>query len=88
MLRTDTDFELTRRFATAGELAVGFANSFVWQFAGTNSESALSILNFTLAQPLLRGAGRAVGCLVHAAGQSDGGAWVGEGVGAVDEDAQ
>jgi outer membrane protein TolC len=59
-LRTDTDFEIRRRFATAGELVVGFANSFVWQFAGPNSESAISIIDFTLAQPLLRGAGRAV----------------------------
>jgi len=59
-LRTDTDFQLRRQFATAGELVVGFANSFVWQFAGPNSESALSIIDFTLAQPLLRGAGRDV----------------------------
>lgn len=59
-LRTDTDFQIQRQFATAGELAVGFANSFVWQFAGPNSESALSIIDFTLAQPLLRGAGRDV----------------------------
>jgi len=59
-LRTDTDFQISRRFATAGELAVGFANSFVWQFAGPNSESSLSIIDFALAQPLLRGAGRDV----------------------------
>jgi hypothetical protein len=57
-LRTDTDFQLTRRFATAGELLVGFANSFVWQFAGPNTHSTVSILNFNLVQPLLRGAGR------------------------------
>jgi len=59
-LRTDTDFQISRRFATAGELAVGLANSFVWQFAGPNSESSLSIIDFALAQPLLRGAGRDV----------------------------
>lgn len=59
-LRTDTDFQIQRRFATAGELVVGFANSFVWQFAGPNSESAISIIDFTLAQPLLRGAGQEV----------------------------
>jgi hypothetical protein len=53
-----TDFELQRRFATAGELVVGFANQFVWQFAGSDSSSALSLLNFSLVQPLLRGAGR------------------------------
>jgi hypothetical protein len=57
-LETATDLQLTRRFATAGELLVGFANSFVWQFAGPDSHSTLSILNFNLVQPLLRGAGR------------------------------
>jgi outer membrane protein TolC len=57
-LRTNTDFRVERRFATAGELLVGFANSFVWQFAGPNTSSALSMLEFNLLQPLLRGAGR------------------------------
>jgi len=60
VLTTETDFQFQRRFATAGELAVGFANAFVWQFAGDNTENAISILNFTLTQPLLRGAGRDV----------------------------
>lgn len=55
-----TDFEARKRFATAGELVVGFANQFVWQFAGPNTSSALSILNFSFVQPLLRGAGRDV----------------------------
>lgn len=59
-LTTDTDFQLRRRFATAGELLVGFANSFVWQFAGPDTSATLSILNFNLVQPLLRGAGRDV----------------------------
>lgn len=59
-LRTDTDFAVERRFATAGELAVNFANSFVWQFAGPDTEQAMSLLSFAVAQPLLRGAGRAV----------------------------
>jgi hypothetical protein len=59
-LSTVTDLEMRRRFATAGELLVGFANSFVWQFAGPNTNSAVSLLDFTLTQPLLRGAGRAV----------------------------
>ena len=57
-LSQDTDFEFRRRFATAGEMVVGIANQFVWQFAGTDSNSALSLLNFSLVQPLLRGAGR------------------------------
>ncbi len=59
-LSTTTDFQLERRFATAGELLVGFANSFVWQFAGPDQDATLSILNFNLVQPLLRGAGRDV----------------------------
>lgn len=58
ILQTDSDLRLTRRFATAGELLVGFANSFVWQFAGPDTNSTFSILNFSLLQPLLRGAGR------------------------------
>ncbi len=59
-LATDTDFQLQRRFATAGELLVGFANSFVWQFAGPDQYSTVSLLSFSLVQPLLRGAGRDV----------------------------
>lgn len=47
-----------RRFATAGELLVGFANSFVWEFTGGDSNFTTSFLNFSLVQPLLRGAGR------------------------------
>lgn len=59
-LRIDNNLQLERRFATAGELLVGVANSFVWQFAGPDQSSALSILSGSLTQPLLRGAGRAV----------------------------
>jgi hypothetical protein len=59
-LETDTAFRLERKFATAGELVVGIANSIVWQFAGPETFSDISILNFNLVQPLLRGAGRAV----------------------------
>ncbi len=59
-LRTNTDFRLEKQFATAGELLVGFANSFVWQFSGTNSNVATSLINFTFIQPLLRDAGRVI----------------------------
>ncbi|MHC4406503.1 MAG: hypothetical protein ACYTG0_43315, partial [Planctomycetota bacterium] len=59
-LTTDTDFQLRRQFATAGELLVGFANSFVWQFTGTDTSFTTSFLNFSLVQPLLRGAGQDV----------------------------
>lgn len=59
-LTQSTDFELRRRFATAGELVVGIANEFVWQFAGPDTNSVFSLLNFSFLQPLLRGAGRDV----------------------------
>ena len=46
--RTDTDFQLRKRFATAGNLLVGFANEFVWTFTGANTNSTMSLLNFSL----------------------------------------
>jgi hypothetical protein len=52
--------ELRKRFATAGEIVVGFANSFVWEFTSGNSNLTTSIANLSLVQPLLRGAGRDV----------------------------
>ena len=56
----DPAAEITRRFATAGELVAGFANSFAFEFAGPNAGLSASLLNFTFIQPLLRGAGRDV----------------------------
>lgn len=50
--------QASRRFATAGQLVVGFANSFVFEFTGPNVGLASSLANFTFLQPLLRGAGR------------------------------
>lgn len=50
--------ELQRRFATAGQLLVGFANSFVFEFTGGDANLSSSLANFTFIQPLLRGAGR------------------------------
>jgi hypothetical protein len=47
-----------RRFATAGDLLVGFANSFVFEFTSGNVDLSASLLNFSFIQPLLRGAGR------------------------------
>lgn len=49
---------MQRTFATGADLLVGFANGFVWEFSGPNSQSANTLLDFTLLQPLLRGAGR------------------------------
>ncbi len=52
--------EVRKRMATGTELVVGAANSLVWQFAGPDEYIASSLLDFSLVQPLLRGAGRAV----------------------------
>ncbi len=49
---------LQRSFATGGELVAGVANSIVWELSGPNSQSATTVFDFTLLQPLLRGAGR------------------------------
>lgn len=54
----DPAARLTRRFASAGELIAGFANSFVFEFAGPDANLSASLLNFSFIQPLLRGAGR------------------------------
>jgi len=51
-------FFARRKFATAGDLLVGFANSFVFEFSGGDTNLSQSLVNFTLTQPLLRGAGR------------------------------
>ncbi len=56
----DKTYLLSKQFSTGGELLVGFANSFVWQFAGPDSNVTSSLLNFSLVQPLLRNGGRAL----------------------------
>lgn len=57
-LSLDADLQARRRFATAGELLVGFANSFVFEFTGGDANLTSSLANFSFIQPLLRGAGR------------------------------
>ncbi len=54
------DATVSRRFAAAGELLVGFANSMVWELFGPNDRFWTSSLSFSLVQPLLRGGGRVV----------------------------
>lgn len=44
--------------ATGANLTVGLANTILWNFAGPNTQSASSLVNFTLVQPLLRNGGR------------------------------
>lgn len=60
LLTTHTDLGLTRAFASGGQLLVDFANTFVWEFAGTDSNAAFSNLSVSLVQPILRGAFRDV----------------------------
>ncbi|MGB7327500.1 MAG: hypothetical protein WBD31_21670, partial [Rubripirellula sp.] len=52
------DLALQRSFATGGELVAGVANSIVWELSGPNTQSATTVLDFSLIQPLLRRAGR------------------------------
>ena len=56
----DNALELRKRFATAGQLLVGLANSFVFTFTGNNTDVGVSLLNFSLVQPLLRNGGRVI----------------------------
>jgi len=60
-LRTTTGLEARRRLATAGELVVGFANSFVWQFAGPDQSASASLASFAFLQPLLKNGGKVIG---------------------------
>jgi hypothetical protein len=55
-----TNTVLSRQFATGADLLVGFANSFVWQLAGPETNNANSLVNMSLVQPLLRAGGRIV----------------------------
>ncbi|WP_302119759.1 hypothetical protein [Allorhodopirellula heiligendammensis] len=52
------DFSMQRAFATGGNLVVGVANNIVWELSGPNSQSAVTVLDFAMLQPLLRNAGR------------------------------
>ena len=52
------DLSLQRSFATGGQLIAGVANSIIWELTGPSTQSATTILDFSLIQPLLRGGGR------------------------------
>jgi hypothetical protein len=53
-------FSMQRKFATGTDLVVGIANSITWQLAGPDNQSATTVLDFAMIQPLLRQAGRDV----------------------------
>lgn len=54
------DIEMRKLYASGGELVVGLANSLMWQFSGPDTQTAFTLLDFSIVQPLLRGAGRDV----------------------------
>jgi len=54
----DPVLQARQRSASAGELLVGFANSFVVEFTDSSTSLVSSLANFSFVQPLLRGAGR------------------------------
>ncbi|MDZ4849264.1 MAG: hypothetical protein SGI77_08215 [Pirellulaceae bacterium] len=58
--RARRPFSWQRRFASGTDLVVGFANSMTWQLSGPDTQSATTLLDFSLIQPLLRGGGRDV----------------------------
>ncbi len=49
-----TVMQLRKTTALGTSAIVGLANSIVWQFSGAQSDSAFTLLNFNLVQPLLR----------------------------------
>lgn len=57
-LPTAGTWSINKAFTTGSQLAVNFANQLVWQFSGNDDFTPTTVLNFTLLQPLLRGAGR------------------------------
>jgi hypothetical protein len=54
------NWRFTRNLATGGQVIVGLANSFIFQFAGGETDMTASLINFNVIQPLLRAGGRAV----------------------------
>ena len=57
---TTTGITARRYFATAGTMVVGVVNSVMWQFAGPDKYTNVSLVNFNFVQPLLQRAGRSV----------------------------
>lgn len=60
VLTTVDNIGFNRLLASGGQLSVELANTIVWQFAGPNTNSDVTLASFSLLQPLIRGASRAV----------------------------
>lgn len=58
-LNTTNDLQVQKLYSAGGTLVADIANSFVWQFSGTDQSTAFSIFDFSFFQPLLRFGGRA-----------------------------
>lgn len=57
-LGINDNLRFQKQFAAGGQLLVGFVNSMVWQFAGPDTSTNTTLLNFSFIQPLLRAGGR------------------------------
>ncbi len=57
---TNSSLQAQKFFATGGQFVVELMNSFAWTVAGQDQSNYNSLINFSLVQPLLRGAGRIV----------------------------
>lgn len=57
---TRTGVTARKYFATGGTMIVGVVNSIMWQFAGPDKYTNVSLVNFNFVQPLLQRAGRSV----------------------------
>lgn len=55
LLTSNTGFQANKLYASGGQLMVNVANSLVWQFSGTDTSAATTLLDFSFVQPLLRG---------------------------------
>jgi len=59
-LAVNNNLGLTRRLAGGGQFLVDFANTFLWEFSGSQVSRASSSMLVQLTQPLMRGAFREV----------------------------
>jgi hypothetical protein len=57
---TATNLRARRYFASAGTMVVGVVNSIMWQFAGPDKYTNVSLVNFNFVQPVLQRAGRSI----------------------------
>lgn len=57
-LGINDNLRFQRQFAAGGQLLVGFINTMMFQFAGPDTNTNTTLLNFSFIQPLLRAGGR------------------------------